>query len=85
MRQLLLNRKRTKYGAKIISTGGINALPEVRYPSCTIIGCAAGVVNMLKLKGVHNALQSGENVAKKLISAHDQDNALIRGPNSART
>ncbi|ATW06023.1 Electron transfer flavoprotein-ubiquinone oxidoreductase [Candidatus Hodgkinia cicadicola] len=69
VRQLLINRKRTKYGAKIISTGGISALPEVCYPGCTIIGCTAGLVNMLKLKGVHNALQSGENVAEKLVSS----------------
>ncbi|AUG33948.1 Electron transfer flavoprotein-ubiquinone oxidoreductase [Candidatus Hodgkinia cicadicola] len=69
VRQLLINRKRTKYGAKIISTGGINSLPGACYPGCTIIGCAAGLVNMLKLKGVHNALQSGENVAERLVSS----------------
>ncbi|ATW06125.1 Electron transfer flavoprotein-ubiquinone oxidoreductase [Candidatus Hodgkinia cicadicola] len=76
VRQLLINRKRTKYGAKIISTGGINALPEVCYPGCTIIGCAAGLVNMLKLKGVHNALQSGENVAEKFISTRCKANTI---------
>ncbi len=69
VRQLLINSKRTKYGAKIITTGGTNALPEVCYPGCTIIGCAAGLVNMLKLKGVHNALQSGENVAERFVSS----------------
>ncbi|XXN13567.1 MAG: electron-transfer flavoprotein:ubiquinone oxidoreductase [Candidatus Hodgkinia cicadicola] len=76
VRQLLINKKRTKYGAKIISTGGINALPEVCYPGCTVIGCAAGLVNMLKLKGVHNALQSGENVAEKFVSLRCKANAI---------
>ncbi|AUI38831.1 Electron transfer flavoprotein-ubiquinone oxidoreductase [Candidatus Hodgkinia cicadicola] len=68
-RQLLINRERTKYGAKIISTSATNATPEVCYPGCTIIGCAAGLVNMLKLKGVHSALQSGENVAERFVSS----------------
>ncbi|ATW05964.1 Electron transfer flavoprotein-ubiquinone oxidoreductase [Candidatus Hodgkinia cicadicola] len=76
VQQLLINRKRTKYGAKIISTGGISALPEVCYPGCTIIGCTAGLVNMLKLKGVHNALQSGENVAERLVSARCKANTI---------
>ncbi|AUG91603.1 Electron transfer flavoprotein-ubiquinone oxidoreductase [Candidatus Hodgkinia cicadicola] len=76
VRQLLINKTRTKYGAKIISTGGVNALPEVCYPGCTIIGCAAGLVNMLKLKGVRNALQSGENAAEKFVSLRCKASAV---------
>ncbi|XXN13723.1 MAG: electron-transfer flavoprotein:ubiquinone oxidoreductase [Candidatus Hodgkinia cicadicola] len=66
--QLLVNSKRTKYGAKLISTGGINAIPEVCYSGCTIIGCSAGLINMLKLKGVHNALLSGDDAAERVVS-----------------
>ncbi|AUG33734.1 Electron transfer flavoprotein-ubiquinone oxidoreductase [Candidatus Hodgkinia cicadicola] len=69
VRQLLIDRNRTKYGAKIIPMGGTTAAPEVCYPGCTIIGCAADPVNILKLKGVHNALQSGENVAERFVSS----------------
>ncbi len=76
VRQLLINGERTKYGAKIISTGGINSLPEACYPGCTIIGCTAGLVDTLKLKGVHNALQSGENVAERFVSSRCKASAI---------
>ncbi|ATY93542.1 Electron transfer flavoprotein-ubiquinone oxidoreductase [Candidatus Hodgkinia cicadicola] len=65
--RLLMNKSRIKYGAKIISTGGINSLPETCHQGCTIIGCAAGLVNMLKLKGLHNALASGESAAENIM------------------
>ncbi|XXN19686.1 MAG: electron-transfer flavoprotein:ubiquinone oxidoreductase [Candidatus Hodgkinia cicadicola] len=65
--KLLADEKRIKYGAKIISTGGINSLPETCYQGCTIIGCSAGLVNVLKLKGLHNALASGESAAENIV------------------
>ncbi|XXM93251.1 MAG: electron-transfer flavoprotein:ubiquinone oxidoreductase [Candidatus Hodgkinia cicadicola] len=69
IRKILVNRKRVRYGARVISTGGINSVPEVCYQGCTVIGCAAGLVNILKLKGIHNALISGESAAESFISS----------------
>ncbi|XXM90074.1 electron-transfer flavoprotein:ubiquinone oxidoreductase [Candidatus Hodgkinia cicadicola] len=75
IRSILINKQQIKYGARIISTGGANSLPKVCYPGCTIIGCAAGLVNTLKLKGVHNALASGENAAENVVRLMNKTSA----------
>lgn len=47
------------YGARSITKGGYNSLPDTYFPGGVIVGCAAGTLNPAKLKGIHTAIKSG--------------------------
>jgi electron-transferring-flavoprotein dehydrogenase len=51
-------------GARAIVTGGYQSLPNVEMPGALMIGCAAGLLNVPKIKGVHQAIRSGMLAAK---------------------
>jgi len=59
-------------GARAIVTGGYQSLPKVEMPGALLIGCAAGLLNVPKIKGVHQAIRSGmlaaKHVAEKISS-----------------
>jgi electron-transferring-flavoprotein dehydrogenase len=57
-------------GARAIVTGGYQSLPKVDMPGALLIGCSAGLVNVPKIKGVHQALRSGM-LAAEHIAAHN--------------
>ncbi len=69
--------KRLAYGARAITEGGWQSVPKLAFPGGVLIGCAAGFVNVPRIKGSHNAVLSGmmaaEHVAAALSSgrAHD--------------
>ncbi|MFP3038007.1 MAG: 4Fe-4S dicluster domain-containing protein [Candidatus Hodgkinia cicadicola] len=67
IKNILSEAKKTKYGAKIISTNSIGLPSDGCYPGCTIIGCAFGLVDTVKLKGLHNAFNSGEKAAENYV------------------
>lgn len=56
-------------GARAIATGGWQSLPTVEMPGAMLVGCAAGLVNVPKIKGVHQALRSGMLAAGHLAQA----------------
>ena len=47
------------YGARVMTTGGYHSLPKSTVPGGIIIGCSAGLLNVMKIKGAHNAIKSG--------------------------
>ena len=59
-------------GARAIVTGGYQALPKVEMPGALLIGDTAGLLNVPKIKGVHQAIRSGmlaaEHAAQSLAS-----------------
>ena len=59
IKPLLEGGKRIGYGARTLSVGGIDAMPQAVFPGGMLIGCSAGLFNMARLKGVHNAMLSG--------------------------
>lgn len=70
-RQFIEGGKVIEAGAKMIPEGGWRALPRDKDGSfgrsnVIILGDAAGLVNMIKIKGIHNALQSGHIAAQVL-------------------
>jgi electron-transferring-flavoprotein dehydrogenase len=69
--------KRLAYGARAITEGGYQSVPRLSFPGGALIGCAAGFVNVPRIKGVHNAIGSGmlaaENVAAALQSGRAND------------
>jgi len=51
--------KRLAYGARAITEGGYQSVPRLSFAGGALIGCAAGFVNVPRIKGVHNAIGSG--------------------------
>jgi electron-transferring-flavoprotein dehydrogenase len=51
--------KRLSYGARAINEGGLQSVPQLAFPGGALIGCAAGFVNLPRIKGSHNAMKTG--------------------------
>lgn len=51
--------KRVSYGARAITSGGLQSVPKLSFPGGALIGCSAGFVNLPRIKGTHNAMKSG--------------------------
>lgn len=69
MKLLLKGGQRLSYGARAISEGGIQSLPELIFPGGALIGCSAGMVNVPRIKGSHNAMKSGMLAAEAAFAA----------------
>ncbi|MDR3411674.1 MAG: electron transfer flavoprotein-ubiquinone oxidoreductase [Formivibrio sp.] len=59
IRPLLEGGQRLCYGARAISEGGLQSIPELVFPGGALLGCSAGMVNVPRIKGTHNAMKSG--------------------------
>ena len=70
-------------GARTIIEGGAQSLPKVEMPGALLIGDAAGLLNLPKIKGTHQALRSGMLAAvhiAELGSGKGFDEALRASP-----
>jgi len=70
-------------GARAIVTGGWQSLPRLEMPGAMLIGDAAGLLNVPKVKGVHQALRSGLLAAEHLadtLGAEGWDARLRASP-----
>lgn len=61
--------KRISYGARAITEGGYQSVPKLSFPGGVLVGCAAGFVNVPRIKGSHNAVLSGMLAADHLLDA----------------
>ncbi|MQT12492.1 electron transfer flavoprotein-ubiquinone oxidoreductase [Segnochrobactrum spirostomi] len=61
--------KRLSYGARAITEGGYQSVPKLVFPGGALIGCAAGFVNVPRIKGSHNAVLSGMLAADETFAA----------------
>ncbi|MFC7301556.1 electron transfer flavoprotein-ubiquinone oxidoreductase [Cognatiluteimonas weifangensis] len=55
-------------GARAIVTGGWQSLPKVEMPGALLIGDGAGLLNVPKIKGTHQAIRSGMLAAEHLAA-----------------
>jgi len=68
-------------GAKMIPEGGYYSVPRepqtgtIGKGNCIILGDSAGFVNMLKIRGLHNAIDSGMQAAKAIAEIFDRPEA----------
>ena len=69
IKKLLIGGKRLEYGARAISEGGVQSIPKVFFPGGVLLGCSAGLVNVPRIKGNHNAMLSGICAAESAYSA----------------
>jgi len=59
--------RRIAYGARALNEGGFQAIPKLSFPGGLVIGCAAGFLNVPKIKGSHTAMKSGMVAAETVF------------------
>src|SRR5215470_3835538 len=78
IRDTFAGGRRIGYGARALTEGGLQSIPTLTFPGGVLVGCAAGFMNVPRIKGSHNAMLSGmlaaEQVAAALAAgrAHDE-------------
>ena len=88
--KLLEGGKRIAYGARAVTKGGLQSIPQSAFPGGALLGCSAGLVNLPRIKGNHNAMHSGMAAAEAAYAALQNgqsqdvlvayDTALRQGP-----
>lgn len=75
IRRYLEGGKRIGYGARAVNKGGLQSLPKLAFPGGMLVGCDAGFLNGVKIKGAHTAIKTGmlaaESVYKALAAGED--------------
>jgi electron-transferring-flavoprotein dehydrogenase len=79
VRELLEGGRRVAYGARAINEGGWQSVPKLAFPGGVLIGCAAGFVNVPRIKGSHNAMKTG------MLAAEAAFESLMAGSEGADT
>ncbi|MEJ2535391.1 MAG: NAD(P)/FAD-dependent oxidoreductase, partial [Gammaproteobacteria bacterium] len=74
MRELLDGGEIISAGARALAEGGYQSLPKVEMPGAVLVGDTAGLLNVPKIKGVHQALRSG-----MLAADHIADQGAAQG------
>lgn len=69
IRDVFEGGKRIGYGARAITEGGWQSMPDLVFPGGALLGCAAGMVNLPRIKGSHNAMLSGIAAADAVVDA----------------
>ncbi|MGJ8584235.1 MAG: electron transfer flavoprotein-ubiquinone oxidoreductase [Marinosulfonomonas sp.] len=88
--EVLKGGKRVAYGARVVTKGGLQSMPQSAFPGGAMLGCAVGLVNLPRIKGNHNAMHSGIAAADAAVQAieagrsgdvlAEYDEALRTGP-----
>ncbi len=60
---------RVGYGARAVNKGGLQSLPKLSFPGGLLVGCEAGFLNPVKIKGTHTALATGMLAAEAIAQA----------------
>ena len=67
--KVLEGGKRVAYGARAVTKGGLQSIPQSAFPGGMLLGCSAGLVNLPRIKGNHNAMHSGRQAAEAAFAA----------------
>lgn len=88
--EILKGGKRVAYGARAVTKGGFQSIPQAAFPGGALLGCSLGLVNLPRIKGNHNAMHSGIEAADAAYKAirsdrsgdvlEDYDASLRSGP-----
>jgi len=71
-----------EYGAKTITSGGLDAMGNLSGPGFLMTGESAGMLDMQRLKGIHLAMKSGMLAAETIFEAlirNDCSAAMLQG------
>ena len=69
IRPVFAGGRRIAYGARAINEGGFQSVPRLAFPGGVLLGCAAGFLNVPKIKGSHTAMKSGMMAAESVFEA----------------
>ena len=69
IRHYIEGGKRIGYGARAVNKGGLQSLPKLTFPGGMLIGCDAGFLNGVKIKGSHTAIKTGMLAAESIFEA----------------
>jgi electron-transferring-flavoprotein dehydrogenase len=67
IRPIFEGGRRIAYGARAINEGGFQSIPKLSFPGGLLIGCAAGFLNVPKIKGSHTAMKTGMVAAETVF------------------
>ena len=67
--KVLEGGKRVAYGARAVTKGGFQSIPQAAFPGGALLGCSLGLVNLPRIKGNHNAMHSGRQAADAAYAA----------------
>jgi electron-transferring-flavoprotein dehydrogenase len=88
IRETFEGGKRLAYGARALTAGGLNSLPNTVFPGGALIGCDAGFLNASRIKGSHAAIKTGILAAKAVVTAITENRSadlLSAYPNHFKT
>jgi len=68
--------RRIAYGARALNEGGFQSIPALSFPGGHVIGCAAGFLNVPKIKGSHTAMKSGMVAAETVFRQLQGDESV---------
>jgi electron-transferring-flavoprotein dehydrogenase len=71
--------RRIAYGARALNEGGFQSIPQLDFPGGALIGCAAGFLNVPRIKGSHTAMKSGMAAAEAVFARLAGDGAATVG------
>ena len=61
--------RRVAYGSRALNEGGFQSIPKLSFPGGMLMGCAAGFLNVPKIKGIHTAMKSAMTAAEAVFDA----------------
>lgn len=56
------------YGARALNSQGYFSIPNLVFPGGVLVGCGAGFMNVMKIKGSHNAIKSGIEAGQSIYN-----------------
>ncbi len=68
IRDFFAGGRRISYGARALNEGGLQSVPQLDFPGGAVVGCAAGFLNVPKIKGSHTAMKSGMVAAETVFA-----------------
>lgn len=74
--KLLSGGERISYGARALNEGGWQSIPKLTFPGGALIGDGAGFLNVVKIKGIHTAIESGMCAAEACFDALDEPRTI---------
>lgn len=69
IKPLLDGGRRLAYGARALNEGGLQSVPKLAFDGGVLTGCAAGFLNVPKIKGTHTAMKMGMLAADAVKAA----------------
>jgi len=64
------------YGGRVLNEGGYHSIPELTFPGGALLGCGAGFLNNVKIKGSHTAIKSGMLAAEAAFDALTEEGSI---------